>query len=97
MLKKLFDFKLSKHLLIAKIIMLVCLAAAIVIIAMGLKEIVNVAHMKEILGMAKNAKLVMKDVLVYLLKNYVSWAALIAVIGSGAFLGTRYHENNKQA
>ena len=97
MLKKLFDFKVSKPLLIAKIVMLVCFVVAIVITWFGLKEIVNVSRMKEILGMAKNAKLIMADVLVHLLKNYVGWAALIAMVGGVTYLGVRFHENNKKA
>ncbi len=94
MLKKLFDFKLSKPMKIAKIIMLVCIAAALVIAFLGLREIVDAKHMKALLGVQK---IVFADVLAYLLKKYVSWAALIAVGGAAGYFITRYVENNKAA
>lgn len=94
MLKSLFNFKLSKPLLIAKILMLICFAVAIAIAWMGLVEIVDMPYMKEVLNTNKP---LMGDVLVHLLKKYLGWALLIAGIGGGAFLGTRFHENNKAA
>ena len=68
MLKKLFDFKLSKPLLIAKIFMLICLVVAIVIFCFGVKEIIDVKHMKEILAVTRPT---MGMVLDFLLKKYL--------------------------
>ena len=93
MLKKLFDFKLSKPLLIAKIVMLICFAAAIVITWFGLKEVMDVKHMKTMLDMTRPT---MGAVLVYLVKKYVGYAAAIAAVGGAAYLITRYVENNKK-
>lgn len=93
MLKKLFDFKLSKPLLIAKIIMLVCFAVAIVITYFGLKEVVDVKHMKDVLAVTKPT---MGQVLAYLLKKYEIWAGLIAVGGGAGYLITRFIQNNKK-
>ena len=93
MLKKLFDFKLSKPLLIAKIVMLVCFVAAIVVTWFGLVEIMDVKHMKEVLDAARPT---MGAVLGYLVKKYVGWAALIAAVGGAGYLITRYVENNKR-
>ncbi len=94
MLKKLFDFKLSKPMKIAKMIMLACFAAALVITFLGLREIVDVKHMKALLDVKK---IVFADVLAYLLKKYVGWAALIAAAGAAGFLVTRFRENGKAA
>lgn len=93
MLKKLFDFKLSKPLLIAKIVMLVCFVAAIVITYFGLKEIVDVKHMKTVLEATKPT---MGQVLVYLLKKYEIWAGLLVVGGGAGYLITRFIQNNKK-
>lgn len=93
MLKKLFDFKLSKPLLIAKIAMLVCFIAAIVITWFGLKEIMDIPHMKEVLGVGRP---LMKDVLIYLLKKYMGYAVAVAAVGGAGYLITRYVENNKK-
>lgn len=93
MLKKLFDFKLSKPLLIAKIVMLVCFAAAIVITFFGLKEIVDMPHIKEVLDATRPT---MGQVLAYLLKKYEIWAALIAIGGGACYLITRFIQNNKK-
>ena len=93
MLKKLFDFKLSKPLLIAKIFMLVCFAAAIVITWFGLKEVVDVKHMKEVLNVNR---VLMKDVLIFLAKKYLGWALLCVAAGGAGYLTTRYVENNKK-
>ena len=93
MLKKLFDFKLSKPLLIAKIIMLICFVAAIVITYFGFKEIVDVKHMKAVLEVTKPT---MGQVLAYLLKKYEIWAGLLVVGGGAGYLITRYIQNNKK-
>ena len=93
MLKKLFDFKLSKPLLIAKIVMLVCFAVAIVITWFGLKEVMDVKHMKTVLDAIRPT---MGAVLGYLVKKYVGYAAAIAAVGGAGYLITRYVENNKQ-
>lgn len=93
MLKKLFDFKMSKQLIIAKIVMLVCIVAAIVVTFFGLKEIVDVPHMKTVLNATRP---LMGDVLVYLLKKYVGWALLVLFAGIGTFVTVRFVENNKK-
>ena len=92
MLKKLFDFKLSKPLLIAKIFMLVCFIAAIVITWFGLVEIMDVKHMKELLDATRPT---MGGVLLYLVKKYLGWAVLVAAVGGVGYIVTRYKENNK--
>ena len=94
MLKELFDFRLSKPLLIAKIAMLVCMIVAIVITFFGLKEITDVKHMKAVLDAARPE---MGAVLLYLLKKYLIWALLVLFGGVGAFLTVRFVENNKKA
>ncbi len=93
MLKKLFDFKLSKPLLIAKIAMLVCFAAAIVITWFGLVEIMDVKYMKEVLDATRPT---MGGVLLHLVKKYLGWAVLVAAVGGVGYIVTRYKENNKQ-
>ena len=94
MLKELFDFRLSKPLLIAKIAMLVCMIVAIVITFFGLKEIMDVKHMEAVLDAARPE---MGAVLLYLLKKYLIWALLVLFGGVGAFLTVRFVENNKKA
>ena len=94
MLKKLFDFKLSKPLLIAKIFMLICFVVAIVIFCFGVKEIIDVKHMKEILAVTRPT---MGMVLDFLLKKYLGWVGLAVVAGAGTYLITRFVENNKKA
>ena len=94
MLKKLFNFKMSKNVACAKAFMLVCMVAAIVITFFGLKEIVDVKHMKEVLDAARP---LMGDVLLYLLKKYLVWALLVLFAGVATFVGVRYAENNKKA
>jgi len=94
MLKKLFDFKVSKQMKLAKIILLVGLLAAIVITAIGLVEIMDVKAMKAVLGVTK---LVMGDVMIFLLKKYLGWALLIFAVVLGYYLITRYHDNKKAA
>ena len=94
MLKKLFDFKLSKPLVIAKIIMLLCFIVAIVIFAFGVKEIIDVKHMKTLLDTNKPTFGMILD---FLMGKYLGWVALAVVVGASAFLGTRFVENNKKA
>lgn len=94
MLKKLFDFKLSKPLLIAKIFMLICFVVAIVIFCFGVKEIIDVKHMKEILDTTKPT---MGMILNFLLKKYLCWVGLAVAAGAGTFLITRFVQNNKKA
>lgn len=92
MLKKLFDFKMSKQMVIAKVFMLVCMVAAIVITCFGFREIVDVPHMKEVLDMRF---LPMGDVLLYLLRKYLVWALALLFVGIGAFVTVRFVENSK--
>ena len=94
MLKKLFDFKLSKPLVIAKIIMLICFVAAIVIFCFGVKEIIDVKHMKTLLDTTKPT---MGMILNFLAGKYLGWVGLAVVVGAGSFVGTRFVMNNKKA
>ena len=94
MLKKLFDFKLSKPLVIAKIFMLICFAVAIVIFSFGVKEIIDVKHMKTLLDTTKPT---MGMILNFLAGKYLGWVGLAVVAGLGAYVGTRFVENNKKA
>ncbi len=94
MLKKLFDFKVSKQMLVAKIILIAGLLAAIVITAFGLVEIMDVKLMKEILGATRP---LMGDVLLFLLKKYLVWALLIVAVVVGYFMAARYQDNKKAA
>ena len=94
MLKKLFDFKLSKPLLIAKIFMLICFVVAIVIFCFGVKEIIDVKHMKTLLDTTKPTFGMILD---FLAGKYLGWVGLALVVGVGAYVGTRFVENNKKA
>ena len=94
MLKKLFDFKVSKQMKLAKIILILGLLAAIVITAIGLVEIMDIAAMKAALDVTK---LVMGDVMVFLLKKYLGWALLIFAVVLGYYLFVRYLDNKKAA
>ncbi len=94
MLKKLFDFKLSKPLVIAKIVMLICFAVAIVIFCFGVKEIIDVKHMKTVLDTTKPT---MGMILNFLAGKYLGWVGLAVVIGAASFIGTRFVLNNKKA
>jgi len=94
MLKKLFDFKVSKQIKLAKIILILGLLAAIVITAIGLVEIMDIAAMKAALDVTK---LVMGDVMVFLLKKYLGWALLIFAVVLGYYLFVRYLDNKKAA
>ena len=93
MLKKLFDFKLSKPLVIAKVFMLLCFAVAIVIFSFGVKEIIDVKHMKTLLDTTKPT---MGMILDFLAGKYLGWVGLAVAVGLGAYVGTRFVENNKK-
>ena len=90
MLKKLFDFSGSKKMKLARVILLVGIIAAIVITAFGIKEILDVKHMKTVLGVST---LIMGDVALFLVKKYLVWALLVLAVGIAAFLTLRYQEN----
>ena len=94
MLKKLFNFKMSKNVACAKAFMLVCMVAAIVITFFGLKEIVDVKHMKEVLDATRP---LMGDVLLYLLKKYLVWALVVLFTGVVTFVTVRFVDNKKAA
>ena len=96
MLKNLFDFKVSKTMRVAKIVLLVALIAAIVIAAIGIVQAVDVAGMKELLGMAKNQRLIAKDVMFYLLKNYLIWSVLILAVGGGVYYTLKVKDRKAQ-
>ena len=90
MLKKLFDFSGSKKMKLARAILLVGIIAAIVITAFGIKEILDVKHMKTVLGVTKP---IMGDVALYLVKKYLVWALPVLAAGIAAFLILRYQDN----
>lgn len=94
MLKKLFDFEGSKQRKLAKIILLVGMLVAIVITAFGVKEILDVNHMKTVLDASR---LIMGDVALFLLKKYLVWALLILAVALIAFYTLRYLDNKKAA
>jgi len=81
MLKKLFDFKGSTLKKIYKAIMLLAIIAAIVIAAFGVKEILDVTHMKEVFGLPKTGRLIAGDVMLYVLKKYLVWS--LAALAAG--------------
>jgi len=93
MLKKLFDFRGSKLMICARIILLAAIVVAIVITGFGIAEILDVKHIKEVLGVSRP---LMGDVLMFLLKKYLSWALLILFGGIGAFVTMRYMDNKAQ-
>lgn len=97
MLKSLFDFKGSTLKKIYKGIMLLGVVAAIVIAAFGIKEILDVKHMKEVLGLAKNAKLVAGDVMMFILKKYLVWSAAVLAVAGVAFFVLRAKDRKAQA
>lgn len=94
MLKKLFDFKVSKRMKVAKVILILGLLAAIAIVAVGLVEIMDVKALKALLGVTKLAA---GDVFLFVLKKYLSWALLIIAAAAGVFLTVRYQENKQAA
>lgn len=94
MLKKLFDFSGSKKMKLAHAILLVGIIAAIVITAFGIKEILDVKHMKTVLGVSK---LIMGDVALFLVKKYLVWALPVLAVSVAAFLTMRYQDNKANA
>lgn len=94
MLKKLFDFKGSKLMTSARIVLLLCMLVAIVITGFGIKEILDVPHMKEVLDATRPT---MGDVLVYLTKKYLVWALPVLFGGIIAFVTMRYYDNKNAA
>lgn len=97
MLKRLFDFRGSTLKKIYKGMMLLGVVAAIVIAAFGIKEILDVKHMKEVFGLAKNAKLIAGDVMMYILKKYLVWSAAVLAAASVAFFVLRAKDRKAQA
>ena len=97
MLKSLFDFKGSTLKKIYKGIMLLGVVAAIVIAAFGIKEILDVKHMKEVLGLAKNAKLIAGDVMMFILKKYLVWSVAVLAAASVTFFVLRAKDRKAQA
>lgn len=90
MLKKLFDFKGSKLMITARIVLLVCLLAAIVITAFGIKEILDVPHMKDLLGVARPT---LAQVLTVLAQKYLVFSLPVLFGGIAAFVTMRYYDN----
>ncbi len=77
MLKKLKDLKhMSKRMLLANAILAVGLLAAAVLTAVGLVQVMDVPAMKTLLDLKK---IIMADIVGYLLKHYLGYAAVLAV------------------
>lgn len=94
MLKKLFDFKGSTLKKIYRAIMLLAIVAAIVIAAFGIKEILDVKHMKTLMGMTR---LVAGDVMMYVLKKYLVWSIAVLAAGTVCFYILRAKDRKAQA
>ena len=92
MLKSLFDFSGSKQRKLARALLLLGIVVAIVIFAFGIKEILDVKHMKTVLDMTRPT---MGAVLLYLTKKYLVWALPILFAGIAAFYTLRYLDNKK--
>jgi len=97
MLKKLFDFKGSTLKKIYKAIMLLAIIAAIVIAAFGVKEILDVTHMKEVFGLPKTGRLIAGDVMLYVLKKYLVWSLAALAAGTVCFYVLRAKDRQAQA
>lgn len=97
MLKKLFDFKGSTLKKIYRAIMLLAIVAAIVIAAVGVKEILNVTHMKEVFGLPKTGRLIAGDVMLYVLKKYLVWSIAVLAAGTVCFYILRAKDRKAQA
>lgn len=94
MLKKLFDFKGSTLKKIYKGVMLLGIIAAIAIAACGIKEILDVNHMKTVLGVTR---VIAGDVMFYLLKKYLVWSIVILVVATAAYYYLRAKDRKAQA
>lgn len=94
MLKTLFDFKGSTLKKIYRAIMLLAIVAAIVIAAFGIKEILDVKHMKTVLGVTK---LVAGDVMLFILKKYLVWSIAALAAGTVCFYVLRAKDRKAQA
>ncbi|MBQ2930332.1 MAG: hypothetical protein IJD99_08980 [Clostridia bacterium] len=94
MLKKLFDFKGSTLKKIYRAIMLLAIVAAIVIAAFGIKEILDVKHMKTLMGVTR---LVAGDVMMYVLKKYLVWSIAVLAAGTVCFYILRAKDRKAQA
>ena len=94
MLKKLFDFKGSTLKKIYRAIMLLAIVAAIVIAALGIKEILDVKHMKTLMGVTR---LVAGDVMMYVLKKYLVWSIAVLAAGTVCFYILRAKDRKAQA
>jgi len=94
MLKKLFDFKGSKLKKIYKGIMLLGIIAAIVIAAFGIKEILDVKHMKTVLGVTR---VIAGDVMLYVLKKYLVWSIAILAVTTAVYYYLRAKDRKAQA
>ena len=97
MFTSLFDFKGSKLKKTYRALMLVCIIVAIVIAALGIKEILNTAHMKEVFGLAKSAKLIAGDVMFYFLKKYLIWSLAVMAVATIGFYVLRAKDRKAQA
>ena len=94
MLKKLFDFKGSTLKKIYRAIRLLAIVAAIVIAALGIKEILDVKHMKTLMGVTR---LVAGDVMMYVLKKYLVWSIAVLAAGTVCFYILRAKDRKAQA
>lgn len=94
MLKTLFDFRGSKLKKIYKAIMLLGIVIAIVIAAFGIKEILDVKHMKTVLGVTK---LIAGDVMLFVLKKYLVWSLAVLAAAAVAFYVLRAKDRKAQA
>ena len=94
MLKKLFDFKGSKLKKIYKGLMLLGIIAAIVIAAFGIKEILDVKHMKTVLGVTR---VIAGDVMLYVLKKYLVWSIAIMAVTTVVYYYLRAKDRKAQA
>lgn len=94
MLKKLFDFKGSTLKKIYRAIMLLAIVAAIVIAAFGIKEILDVKHMKTLMDVTR---LVAGDVMMYVLKKYLVWSIAVLAAGTVCFYILRAKDRKAQA
>lgn len=97
MFKSLFDFKGSKLKKTYRALMLVGIIVAIVIAALGIKEILDIAHMKEVFGLAKTGKLVSGDVMLYFLKKYLVWSLAVMAVATIGFFVLRAKDRKAQA